>query len=117
ILQEGDDLLPREINFVSLGSQSDLSPAGGHLQGADDIDALMVLEAGACLRRLPARRPGPLQRADQREAAFVLKNQRPPKLPPLFLYVARRSVSNGQSLGRRAAEPRAGASDNSSQVA
>jgi hypothetical protein len=43
MLQEVNDLLARKIDFVSLGSQLDLSPGGRDQQRANDIDTLIML--------------------------------------------------------------------------
>lgn len=53
--------------------------------GAQQIQALMVVQAGANDRRLSTRRPSPFQWRNERKAAFIFKNQCRFQLTPLFL--------------------------------
>jgi hypothetical protein len=60
------------------------------------------------------RSPGALKVGNEQKAAFVQKNQVRAKLRCLFLYAASNSVSNAQSLPRRADTGVVRVSDNSS---
>ena len=66
------------------------------------IQSLMVVQAGANDRRLSTRRPSPLQWRNKRKAAFIFKDQRRFQLTPLFLSWAKCISSNALSPHRLA---------------
>lgn len=59
-------------------------------------------------------RPSPLDVGNKRESALIQEDQTGPELDSLFLYAAKRAVSNNESLPLCAAWPSSAASDNSS---
>jgi len=79
---------------MGLQVQLDLAPRGSHAQCAHQIQTRIVFETRANPRRLPARRPGPFERRDQRKPAFIGENQGRFEFMPLFLSAARHGVSN-----------------------
>lgn len=111
--QKQDDLLPVDRCCVRVHMQSDPTSARRHTQGSDQVQSLIVLNARADRRGLPARRPGPLERRDERKACFIKENQSRPKLLPLFLSAARCNASSAQWLRHRGAGAGVGASDSS----
>ncbi len=114
--QKPDDFIPTERFTIRLKMQLDLAPRGSHTQPANQIQALIMIETRAHGRRLPARCPRPLERRHQGKACFIRENEGRPKFTPLFLSVARHSVSNARWLHRLAPDSAAGAFGNSNPV-
>ena len=114
LLQKSDDLFATQAMPIRAGGQFDLVAIGADQQGAQQVQPLMVLQAGADGGGMPNRRPAPLERRDQREAAFIFKNERSQQLTPLFLSSARPAASRKQLLPRRVGSPSAAASGCSS---
>lgn len=79
------------------------------------IQSLMVVQAGANDRRLSTRRPSPFQWRNERKAAFIFKNQRSFQLTPLFLSWAKCISSNALSPYRLAGAPVVADADCSNQ--
>lgn len=98
MLQKDNDFLATEYDVIGLQMQLDLALPWTHAHRADQIQAFIVFDTRAKDRRLPPPRPRSFERRDQRKATFIGKNEGCAQLLPLFLYAARRNVSNAQSL-------------------
>lgn len=114
LLQKSDDLFTAQAAPIRAGGQFDLAPIGADQQCAQQVQPLVMRQAGAKGGRLSTWRPTSLERRDQREAAFIFKYQRGPQLTPLFLSLARPAASRKQSLPRRVGLPGAAPSGYSS---
>jgi len=73
---------------VRLNTQLDSSALRRNQQGTQQIETFVMGDAGPSLGSLPSPRPGPLQRRDQREAAFIFQNEGRAQLATLFLSLA-----------------------------
>ena len=98
VSEKGNDLIAGDRFAIGLEVQLDFVSSRTHTQGADQVHALIVLDAGAQGRRLAAWCPGAFERRDQRKPTLIRENQGCPPLLPLFLYAAKRNASNGQWL-------------------
>ena len=105
LLQKGNHLLAAQAAPIRADYQFDLAATRTDQQGTQQIQPLVMLQAGAEGRCSATPRPTAFERRDQREAAFIFKYQRGSQLTPLFLSLARPSVSRKQSLSRRAGSP------------
>jgi hypothetical protein len=107
----------RDGSTMPLEVQADFTPSRRHTQAADQVEPVMMIQTGVLGGRLPAQCPGALQRRDRRKPRFIEKKQPRLEINPLFLSVAKRSVSNAQSLAHCAPGSAAGAFDYSSPCA
>jgi hypothetical protein len=114
--QKGDHLRTTHAMPMRMHMQFDPPLTGTDAQRSQQIEALVMLGAGADGRRLSARCPGAFQRAEQGKATFVGKNQRSPNRLPLFLSAARRSAANERWLVHRGRTCDVAGVGNSSQV-
>jgi hypothetical protein len=96
--------------------QLDLAFPWTHAQSANQVQALMVVKTRANGGSLPAWRPRPFERRNQRKPAFIGENEGGAEFTPLFLPVASDSVSNGRSRPRLAPDSAVVAFDNSNRV-
>lgn len=114
LLQKQNDFRSRQRLPIRSQMQLDFVRGGGQAPCANQVQALVMFDAGPQHRRLPAPCPRAFERRDQRKPAFIEKNQGRFTLTPLFLSVARRCVSNAGSPRRRGPTVAAGVSANSS---
>ncbi len=98
VLQESHHFISADRSPMRLQVQLDLTPSWRHAHGANQVQALIVLQTRAQGGRLSTRRPSAFQRGDQRKARFVWKNERRPSFTTVFLSAARHIASNGQWL-------------------
>jgi len=103
VLEKGHHFIASEWVAIGLQMQLDLAFPRTDAYGTNQVEAFIVFDTRANDRRLTARRPSPFERRDQRKPAFIGKNECRAELLPLFLYAARCSGSNGQSLPHRGA--------------
>jgi hypothetical protein len=103
MLKKGHDFLARECVVIGLQTQLDLAFPWTDADGTHPVEAFIVFDTRANDRRFTARGPRPFERRNQRKATFIEKNKRRAELVPLFLYVARCTVSNVQSPRHRGA--------------
>ena len=99
---------------MRLEVQADLAPSRRHTDTADQVEPVMMIQTGVLGGRLPAWRPGVLQRRHRRKPRFIEKKQPGLEINPLFLSAAKRSASNEQSLAHCAPGSSAAAFDYSS---
>lgn len=99
--QEIDHLLASHTAQIHLHPQLEPLRFGGHQQCTDQVHPLLMLQAGAESRRLPAWGPSALEWADQRFATFIEENQGCAQGLPLFLSTATDNVSNKRSRRHR----------------
>lgn len=99
---------------MRLEVQADLAPSRCQPEPADQVEPVMMIQAGVLGGRLPARRPSVLQRRHRRKPRFIEKKQPRLELNPLFLSAAKRSASNEQSPAHCAPGSAAAAFDYSS---
>ena len=104
-------------NRSAVGSQMQFDSALRRCdaQPAYQIQPLVVLNTRANHWRLSARCSRPLQGQHQRKPLFIGQNEHCAEFTPLFLSVAKHSVSNEQSLRRPAPNCAAAAFDNSNR--
>lgn len=114
--KKSDYFLPADRFTTGLQAQLDLAFRRAHAQSTNPVQALIVFQTGTNGWRLPAWCPGARPWRDQGKARFIEKNERCTEFTPLFLFAARQSVSNGQSLSHRAPNCDAVVSDNSSRA-
>ena len=100
--EKSNHLLPADRVTIGLQIQLDLAFPWTHAQGANQVQALIVFKTRANGRSLPTRRPTPFEWRNQRKPAFIEENEGCAEFTPLFLPVARHSVSNGRSRHRLA---------------
>lgn len=116
MLQKADDLIAAQRDRIGLQMQFDLAFSGTEADGTDQVETFIVFDTCANDRRFTARRPCPFERRNQRKATFIKKNKRCAESLPLFLYGARRTVSNAQSPRRRDATHAVAVVDNSTRA-
>lgn len=114
--EKSDHLLPADRVTTGLQTQLDLAFPWTHAQGANQVQALTVVKTCVNGGSLPTWRPSPFERRDQRKPAFIGENEGGAEFTPLFLSVARDSVSNGQSRPRLAPDSAGVAFGNSNRV-
>ncbi len=97
LLQESDHLFAPQT--APIRARGLLAPAAirPDQQCTQQVQPLVMLQAGADGRRLSTWRPTALERRDQRETAFIFKYQRGSQFTPLFLSLARPAASRKQS--------------------
>lgn len=105
LLQKGDDLFSSQAMSVRADRQFDLVSARAHQECVQQVQPLMMCQTGPDSRRTTARCPTSLERRDQRETTFIFKHQRSKQFTPLFLSLARLSVSRKRWLPRRVGLP------------
>ena len=105
LLQKSHDLFTTQAALIRAGGQFDLAPIWTDQQCAQQVQPLVMRQAGTNGGRMSTWRPTPLERRDQREAAFIFKHQRGQQLTPLFLSLARLAASRKQWLPRRVGSP------------
>lgn len=110
LLQESDHLFATQAAPIGTCGQLDLSAIQTHQQCTQHVQPLVMLQAGTNSRCASTWRPTALERRDQREAAFIYKNQPSPQFTPLFLSLARPAASRKRSPPRRVGSPGAAAS-------
>lgn len=71
VLEETHDFLARDRFTIGLQVQFDLAFRRSHAEAADQIQALVVMEASGAGRGLAAQRPGALEWRNLRKAGFV----------------------------------------------
>ncbi len=108
--QKSDDLLTAQAAPIRASDQFDLAAIWADQQCAQQVQPLVVLQAGTDGRRMSSRRPAALERRNQRETAFIFKNQRGQQFTPLFLSLARPAASRKQLPPRRVGSPSAAVS-------
>jgi len=94
MLQEFDHLLTCYGALIQFHTQSDSVRFRADQQCPDQIGPLMMIQTRGHLRRLAARGPSALDRANQRFATFIEKNKGCAQRLPVFLSTASDSVSN-----------------------
>jgi hypothetical protein len=104
LLQENHHLFATQAAPKRTGCQPD-STIQADQQCTQQVQPLVMLQAGANGRRVPAWCPAALERRDPRKAAFIFKDQRGSQFTPLFLSLARPCVSSKQFSPRRAGSP------------
>jgi len=85
LLHKGDHLFSGQRMPVRLNTQFYPSALRRNQQRTQQIETLVMGDAGPSLRGLASSGPGTLQRRDQREAAFIFQNEGRAQLPGLFL--------------------------------
>ena len=105
LLQKSDDLFTTQAVTIRANGQFDLAPSWANQQRTQQVQPLVMRQAGAEGGRMSTRRPTPFERRDQREAAFIFKYQRGQQLTPLFLSLARPTASRKQWLPRHVGSP------------
>jgi hypothetical protein len=105
LLQKSNCLFTTQTVPVRTDGQFDLVPIWADQQCTQQVQPLVMRQAGAEGGRMSTLRPTPLKRGDQREAAFIFNYQRGQQLTPLFLSLARPAASKKQWLLRRAGSP------------
>ena len=73
VFEEGDDLLTSERAMMQSSGQVNALPRWADQQGADDIDATVMRDAGTHHRRLAPRCPGAFEWRNQRKPALVFE--------------------------------------------
>jgi len=73
LLQKGNHLLATQAASIRADHQFDLAARRTDQQGAQQIQPLVMLQAGSQGWGLTSRRPAAFERRDQREAAFIFK--------------------------------------------
>jgi hypothetical protein len=114
LFQKSNHMVTVQRLPIRLKAQLDLMPRRREAQRTDQIEALVMLDARAQNRRLAPRSPSPLERRDQRKAAFIGENQAGVPVATLFLSAAIDSVASGQWRHRPVPAGAAGVSGNSS---
>ena len=114
VFEEGDDLLTGERAMMQSSGQVNALPCWADQQGADDIDATVMRDAGMHHRRLTPWCPGAFERRNQRKPALVFETQACAQVTPLFLSAASDSAANARSPHHRETAPGAGVSGCSS---
>ena len=114
LLQESHNFFATQATPVRTRGQFDRVAIRFYQQRTQQVQPLVMLQAGADGWRVSARRPAAFERRDQREAAFIYKNQPGLQFTPLFLSLAKLAASRKQSLPRRVGSPAAAASGCSS---
>lgn len=114
LLQESYNLFAAQAVPVRLRSQLDLAAIRLDQQCTQQVQPLVMRQAGTNGRRMSTWRPTAFERRDQREAAFIFKYQRGQQLTPLFLSLAIRAASRKQWLPRHVGSPAAAVSGCSS---
>jgi len=114
LLQESHSLFATQAVSVRVRGQLDLAAIRADQQCTQQVQPLVMRQAGTNGGRMSTWRPTPLERRDQREAAFIFKNQRGQQLTPLFLSLAKSVASKRQSLPRPVGSPSVAASGCSS---
>jgi hypothetical protein len=102
--EKSDHLLPADRVTIGLQIQLDLAFPWAHAQCANQVQLLIVFKTRANGGSLPTRRPTPFEWRNQRKPAFIEENEGCAEFTPLFLPVARDSVSNGRSQHRLATD-------------
>jgi hypothetical protein len=105
LLQKSNHRFTAQAAPIRASGQFDLAAIWADQQGAQQVQPLVMLQAGAEGRRMTTRRPTPFERRDQREAAFIFKYQRGQQFTPLFLSLARPAASRRRSSPRRVGLP------------
>jgi hypothetical protein len=114
--EESDHLLPADRVTIGLQIQLDLGFPWTHAQCANQVQSLIVFKTRANGGSLPTRRPTPFEWRNQRKPAFIEENEGCAEFTPLFLPVARDSVSKGRSRHRPAPDFAVVAFGNSNRV-
>jgi hypothetical protein len=71
LFQENDGVLRTQVAQKGAYAQADLSQFRTNEQGAKQIQALVMVQTGACGRRSSTRRPAAFQWRHQRESCFI----------------------------------------------
>lgn len=85
LFQENDGVLRTQVAQKGAYAQADPSQFRSDEQGAKQIQALMMVQTGACGRRSSAWRPTPFEWRHQRETRFIYYHQGSLQRSPLFL--------------------------------
>lgn len=89
LFQENDGVPRPQVARKGAYAQADLSQFRTDEHGAKQIQALMMVQTGACGRRSSTWRPTPFERRYQRETRFIYYHQGRLQGSPLFLSSAR----------------------------
>lgn len=116
VRKKSDHFVPTDRSATRLQVQLDPTLRGRHAQRANQVQPLIVCEAGVEGGRLPTWSPGPLQRRDERKARFIEKSEGGTQFTTVFLYAARHTASNEQWIFHLAPIRGVAASANSSRV-
>lgn len=71
LFQENDDLFRTQVALKRAHTQTDFAQFWTDQQRAQEIEPLVMIQAGPRRWRLSAWRPAPLERRHQREACFI----------------------------------------------
>ena len=94
-----------QIVPIRVHREFEVSTAGADQQSPHQIQSLVMIQAGAQARRVPARRPTVFERRHQAKAIFVFQNQPSMQFTTLFLSLAARASSTARSVPHRAGSP------------
>lgn len=108
LLQKGNHLLASQAMAIRANGQFELMSTGQYNHSTQKVETFMMVQTGSNGRRLSTRRPGTLERRNQREATFIFKHQRGSQFTPLFLSWAKHSVSSAALFCHLAALPLVG---------
>src|SRR5271157_3148089 len=103
LLQEGDHLCSSQRMPIRLNAQLYLSALRRNQQRSQQIETLVVGDAGPSLGGLPSPRPSPLQWRHHGKASFILQSEGSAQLARLFLSSATLPPSTWRSLHHPAA--------------
>lgn len=116
-LEKDHDFITSDGFVMGVQMQLDLPLSRTATPGPHQVQPRIVLNTGANHRRLTAWGPSPFEWGDQRKPTFVEKNEGCAQVLPLFLSVAKRSVSNEPGRPRPDARRAVAVFDNSSPAA
>ena len=113
--EKNDDFLAAQSAPERTHTQAQSSPGRAQAHRPEQVNTLMVINAGTDRRCVPARCPGALEWRDPRKAAFIEKNQGCSQFMALFLSAASDSVYNARRPHHRVQTDGAAASGNSTR--
>lgn len=111
--QKSNRMKGAQIALIRTNGQSHTSQSRTDQKRTKQIQTRVMVQTGACGRRLSTWRPAAFERRHQREAAFIYKYQRSPQCAPLFLSLAKLDDTNRPSLHHRVGTPLVAPSGNS----
>jgi len=115
--EKGDHLFATQRAAMRTDRQLQLAASWRNQQRAEQVQPLMMIQTGSHTGGLSTRRPGTLERRNQRKTAFIFSCQRRVQFTPLFLSAARCSDASAPLLARPDRTDVAGAVGNSSLCA
>ena len=105
MLKEKDHLFTSQIVPIRVHREFEAPAAGADQQSTHQIQSLVMVQAGAQARRVPAPSPAVFERRHQAKATFIFQNQPSLQFTTLFLSLAEPASSTARSVPRRVGSP------------